>query len=62
MSRASATAFLIFSDAAWEGPASSVHLLYREHGKVDDGFLPPTSSLAIRKPDCRDWSPMRGVV
>jgi hypothetical protein len=28
----------------------------------EDGFLPPTSSLAIRKPDCRDWSPMRGVV
>jgi hypothetical protein len=56
-----ATAFLIDSDAAREGPASSVHLLYQEYGKVEDGFIPPTSSLAIRKPDCRDWSTMRGL-
>jgi hypothetical protein len=59
MSRASVRAFLLYSDAAWVGPASSAHLSYREHGKVEEGFMPPTSPLAIRKPDCRDWSPMR---
>jgi hypothetical protein len=62
MSRASATSFLIDSDAAREGPASSVHLLYREYVKVEDGFMPPTNSLAIQKSDCRDWSTMRGAV
>jgi hypothetical protein len=27
--------------------------------EVEHRFMPPTSSLAIRKPDCRDWSTMR---
>ena len=37
MSAASATAFLLCSDAAWGGPALSVHLLYQEHDEVSEG-------------------------
>ena len=38
MSAASATAFILCSDAAWGGAALSVHLFYQEHDEVSEGI------------------------